>query len=105
MLNLATSNFILNFGDANFTFVSTIAEQVYNTIKTPLTALCVLAVAFCILGMLFSKDQKRVGEYSQWLKRIVIGFIAFMFVSQIFNLLTGAVNSSDGGTWSVDKVK
>ena len=93
MLNLATSNFILNFGadgadgGEKFKFVSDIAKQVYNAVKVPLGALCVLAVAFCILGMLFSKDQKRVGEYSQWLKRIVIGFIAFMFVSNIFNLL------------------
>ena len=95
-------NMLMNFGDIKLGWVKTIIESITKQVGPILTALAMLCFIVCLIGMLFSKNQKTVEEYKTWMKRIAVCYFAYLAIDVIFGFIkdiaTTAKTGSSGGS-------
>lgn len=74
-----------------FEKANSLMKTVYRSIAgiSSVTAGCVAAV--CLYLMFFSKNQRTVDESVQWLKRIIICWLAIMLMSTIIYFITNTL--------------
>ena len=74
-----------------FEKANSLMKTVYKSIAgiSSVTAGCVAAV--CLYLMFFSKNQRTVDESVQWLKRIIICWLAIMLMSTIIYFITNTL--------------
>ena len=84
-----------NSGVDIFTRVSNLMGTLYTAIAgiASVTAGCVAAV--CLYLMFFSKNQQTVDSSIQWLKRIIVCWLAIMLMSTIIYFVVNNMNISD----------
>lgn len=81
-----------------FSRASELMKTLYSAIAgiSSVTAGCVAAV--CLYLMFFSKNQQTVESSIQWLKRIVICWLAIMLMSTIIYFITNNLGIGDTAT-------
>ena len=84
-----------NTGTDIFTRVSNMMGTIYSAIAgiSSVTAGCVAAV--CLYLMFFSKNQQTVDSSIQWLKRILICWLAIMLMSTIIYFIVKNMGIGD----------
>lgn len=80
-----------------FAKFQTIMQTIYGKICgiASVTAGCVAAV--CLFLMFFSKRQQTVDESIQWLKRIVVCYVAIMLIAAILRFLVSGLDLNTSG--------
>lgn len=62
--------------------------NVYNGISGIITLVAAVAIAVCTVGIMASKNQRTVEEFSSWRKRIMIAWVVFFMLGAIVNFGT-----------------
>lgn len=66
-----------------------------KAIRTVSTILAVVGVSICLLLMLMPGSQKQSDMAGQWMKRILIAWVALLLVTVIINAVGNLANSID----------
>lgn len=71
-----------------FDQIKTALVKVYNGISGIITLVAAVAIAVCTVGIMASKNQRTVEEFSAWRKRIMIAWVVFFMLGAIVNFGT-----------------
>lgn len=92
--------FLINPAAFNFAWAESALKEITTAINPVVTALATLCFVVCLIGMLFSKNQKAVEEYKTWLKRILVCYFIFFCSTKILQLIEGLGESANTATAS-----
>ena len=65
----------------------TLLQALYNGIKKIVIAVAIALLAVCIVLSMTSKDERKVTEYKEWGKRIIIAAVIFVILGEITNVI------------------
>lgn len=82
----------------NFAWAESALNAITDAINPVVTALAALCFTICLIGMLFSKNQKAVEEYKTWLKRILVCYFVFFCSTKILSLVKDLGESAEKAT-------
>lgn len=63
--------------------IENMANEIYGLIVRLSTVIAGVVIAWCLLSMLFSKDERKVANSMDWLKRAVVCWVCIFLVSTI----------------------
>ncbi len=75
--------------------IETALKPYVKAIRTVSTILAVVGVSVCLLLMLMPGSQKQSDMAGQWMKRILIAWVALLLVTVIINAVGNLANSID----------
>ena len=75
--------------------IETALKPYVKAIRTVSTILAVVGVSICLLLMLMPGSQKQSDMAGQWMKRILIAWVALLLVTVIINAVGNLANSID----------
>lgn len=75
--------------------IETALKPYVKAIRTVSTILAVIGVSICLLLMLMPGSQKQSDMAGQWMKRILIAWVALLLVTVIINAVGNLANSID----------
>lgn len=75
--------------------IETALKPYVKAIRTVSTILAVVGVSICLLLMLMPGSQKQSDMAGQWMKRILIAWVALLLVTVIINAVGNLANSVD----------
>lgn len=75
--------------------IETALKPYVKAIRTVSTRLAVVGVSICLLLMLMPGSQKQSDMAGQWMKRILIAWVALLLVTVIINAVGNLANSID----------
>ena len=75
--------------------IETALKPYVKAIRTVSTILAVVGVSICLLLMLMPVSQKQSDMAGQWMKRILIAWVALLLVTVIINAVGNLANSID----------
>ena len=75
--------------------IETALKPYVKAIRTVSTILAVVGVSVCLLLMLMPGSQKQSDMSGQWMKRILIAWVALLLVTVIINAVGNLANSID----------
>ena len=75
--------------------IETALKPYVKAIRTVSTILAVVGVSVCLLLMLMPGSQKQSDIAGQWMKRILIAWVALLLVTVIINAVGNLANSID----------
>lgn len=67
--------------------ISKLFQDFYNAAKGIISVIAIVLVAICLILRMISKDQRKVDSATEWLKRIIITWVVFMFLGNIQKLV------------------
>ena len=63
--------------------IENMANEIYGLIVRLSTVIAGVVIAWCLLSMLFSKDERKVANSMDWLKRAAVCWVCIFLVSTI----------------------
>lgn len=75
--------------------IETALKPYVKAMRTVSTILAVVGVSICLLLMLMPGSQKQSDMAGQWMKRILIAWVALLLVTVIINAVGNLANSID----------
>ena len=75
--------------------IETALKPYVKAIRTVSTILAIVGVSICMLLMLMPGSQKQSDMAGQWMKRILIAWVALLLVTVIINAVGNLANSID----------
>lgn len=75
--------------------IETALKPYVKAIRTVSTILAVVGVSICLLLMLMPGSQKQSDMAGQWMKRILIAWVALLLVTVIINAVGNLANAID----------
>lgn len=82
--------------------IETALKPYVKAIRTVSTILAVVGVSICLLLMLMPGSQKQSDMAGQWMKRILIAWVALLLVTVIINAVGNLANSIDNEAGFID---
>lgn len=94
----------LIFADNAFQEVAKVISEVfksfYDAAKGIISVIAIVLVAICLILRMISKDQRKVDAATEWMKRIIITWVIFMFLGNIQKLIEGIGKKGTGVSFS-----
>lgn len=79
--------------------IAEVFQNFYNAAVGIISVIAIVLIAICLILRMISKDQRKVDSATEWMKRIIITWVVFLFLGNIQKLITGIGEKGDAVTF------